>query len=227
MNKIDLDEMFKCYGIVREMLRDRGYLEDEDDPLTKRQIKYATSRDDMKKVLEGFSEDPIKTMKRLRLTRHHAMFNKTIYVFFVGSNIGVTQINHYNEIMSRHDPPVNHAILISVFGGSSLTPFALGRINELNNENGKIIEHFHINDLQFNITKHRLQPKKIEICTCEEKAQLLSGYRLKETQIPSIPQSNDLAKYFGLQIGDVLKCIRYSESVGEYNYYRICVEDEI
>lgn len=227
MNKIDLDEMFTCYGVIREMLNDRGYLEDEEDNVTKKQIKYATSRDEMKKVLDNFSSDPSKTMRRLRMIRHHAMYNKTVYVFFVGSNIGVKEINYYDEVMVKHDPPVNHAILISVFGGSTLTPFALGRINELNQENGKIIENFHISSLQFNITKHELQPKKMEICTQEEKVQVLSGYGAKECQLQAIPKDDSLAKYFGLQVGDVLKCVRYSESVGNCNYYRICIDPDL
>lgn len=225
MNR-DVDKMYKCYETLREMLKDRGYLEDEEDSLTKRQIKYATDVNHMKKALKDYTKNPLHALKKLQMLRHHAMFDRSIYVFFVNCKIGVTTIKHYTTLMEKHVPPVNHCILVSVVSDAVLTPFAVGAINALQSNEGKIVEHFYLSDLLINITKHELQPPKIEICTQEEKDEVLSGYKLKESQLHWIVNTDPLAKYFGLQPRDVLKITRYSETTGKSSFYRICVEDE-
>jgi len=224
MNR-SIEKIHRCYLTIREILKDRGYVEDEDDPTTKRQIRYAEDIKYFKKALVDLNKEPQRCFKKLRMLRHHAMFDKPIYVFFVGAKIGVANVNHYSTIMSEHNPPVHHAILVSVFSEAVLTPFADVRIRALKNEEGQIIEHFYLSQLLINIKNHELQPPKIEICTPEEKEEILKGYKLKETQLHWIVESDPLSKYFGLQPKDMLKITRYSETTGKAVLYRICVPD--
>lgn len=88
----------------------------------------------------------------------------------------------------------------------------------------KNIEIFHIKELQFNITKHKLQPSCFSIIN--ENSQIdniMKTYNLKsKSQLPLILKTDPISKYYGLKSGDIIKITRISETSGLYTYYRYC-----
>lgn len=129
--------------------------------------------------------------------------------------VGVKTIKTYAERMKEQG--VQRAIMVVVF---NLTAFARSCLTELQPKFH--IEMFTENELLVNITQHVLVPEH-RILTSEEKRILLDRYKVKETQLPRIQLSDPVARYYGLQRGQVVRIVRPSETAGRYVTYRFCV----
>ena len=146
---------------------------------------------------------------------HEADVDNQIFVFFPDDpKVGVKPIRNYINMMK--DESVTRAILVVQEG---ITPFAKQALAEMAPRYN--IEHFREEELLVDITEHVLVPKH-EVLTKEEKEELLRRYKLKDTQLPRVQQTDPVAKYYGLNRGEVFKIIRESETAGRYVTYRIC-----
>ncbi|KAH9632594.1 hypothetical protein HF086_001837, partial [Spodoptera exigua] len=65
-----------------------------------------------------------------------------------------------------------------------------------------ILEQFLESELLINITEHELVPEHI-VLTPDEKAELLTRYKLKENMLMRIQAGDPVARYFGLKRGQV------------------------
>nr|Q54EH2.2 RecName: Full=DNA-directed RNA polymerases I, II, and III subunit rpabc1; Short=RNA polymerases I, II, and III subunit ABC1; AltName: Full=RPB5 homolog [Dictyostelium discoideum] len=142
----------------------------------------------------------------------------SIYVFFPDTpKVGVTQIKKYVDIMK--DRQANRAIIVVQ---QNITPFAKQALAEFSQEKKITLEQFNEAELLVNITHHQLVPKHI-LLTKEEKLELLTRYKMKESQLPRIQTNDPVARYYGLSRGHVVKIVRPSETAGRYITYRLCV----
>lgn len=88
------------------------------------------------------------------------------------------------------------------------------------------VQFFHIRQLQFDITTHRMaMPHRI--LTEEEKVTLFQQYNIvkPEDQLPWIDSQDAMVKWIGAIPGDILEVIRHSDVAGPSRFYRYCVED--
>lgn len=140
----------------------------------------------------------------------------TIWVEFLpDSNVGIKQMRAFAQYLSSHS--FHTGILVTAV---NITPAALKIIPAVASETR--IECFMEADLLVNITHHELVPKHV-LLSKEERAALLSRYRLKDTQLPRIQLGDPVARYLGLRRGQVVKIIRKSETAGRYASYRLTV----
>ncbi|XXG64699.1 hypothetical protein AAC387_Pa05g2582 [Persea americana] len=81
------------------------------------------------------------------------------------------------------------------------------------------VELFQITDLLVNITKHCLKPKHY-VLTPLEKQKLLSKYSVEDKQLPRMLESDAIARYYGLEKGQVVKITYSGEITESYVTYR-------
>lgn len=93
---------------------------------------------------------------------------------------------------------VNHIILVH----ENVTP-AIKNIVQNKRNTGDIIELFPADNLQFNILKHRLQPKFEKMDQKEA-----SFFKKKFKKIPIMKSNDPVALFCGFQKGDVIKISR-------------------
>jgi DNA-directed RNA polymerase subunit H (RpoH/RPB5) len=84
---------------------------------------------------------------------------------------------------------------------------------------------FHIWQLQFDITTHRMaMPHRI--LSEEEKTKVFELYKISSPEpLPAIDSQDTMVKWIGAIPGDVIEVTRHSDTAGRSLYYRHCVED--
>lgn len=88
---------------------------------------------------------------------------------------------------------------------------------------GRSAEHFDLHDLQVDIARHALVPRHT-VMPVEEVEALVKSLMIKsKLQLPSILESDAMARYIGARPGDVVRIERKSPTAGETLFYRHCV----
>ncbi|KAA8517229.1 hypothetical protein F0562_017519 [Nyssa sinensis] len=187
---------------VLEMLRDRGYVVPNSE--------IDLSLEDFRSV-HGQKPD----IDRLRIcASHRSDPSNKILVVFCGQN--VVKVN------------VIRIIATQIINKDSLSRLILIVQNQITNQALKAVdlfsfkvEIFQITELLVNITKHVLKPKH-RVLTNEEKQKLLKKYSLEEKQLPRMLLKDAIARYYGLEKGQVVKVTYNGEITGSHVTYR-CV----
>eukprot|EP01114_Cavostelium_apophysatum_P003109 TRINITY_DN1284_c0_g1_i1.p1 TRINITY_DN1284_c0_g1~~TRINITY_DN1284_c0_g1_i1.p1 ORF type:complete len:209 (-),score=45.20 TRINITY_DN1284_c0_g1_i1:14-640(-) len=197
--------LFHVRRTLIQMMVDRGYLvtqnlkeETIEDFKSKWQRDWNETRDSLL-LLFRKSDDP----------------SDQIFIFFPSdAKVGLKPIKNYVEKMKEQQ--VFRSILVIQ---NQLTSFAKTALQEMPSVKYRM-EQFLESELLVNITEHNLVPKHIRL-TIQEKKDLLARYKMKESQLPRIQFNDPVARYYGLEKGDVVKIIRSSETAGKYVTYRL------
>jgi len=210
------------------MLEDRGYMvlpEEKNMDMQEFETKFGNAPNSVGQG--GQARAGYASIGRDRLSIVTSMTDdpsEMIFVFFPSSKaIGMKQIKDYHTKMK--DNNVKRAILVlrptDSLQQKDLSSQAKRAIEALQSI-GYILETFKENELLVNITEHVLVPEHVPL-NVSQKDDLLHRYKLKETQLPRIKISDPIARYYGLQRGQIVKIIRSSETAGRYVTYRFVV----
>ena len=88
------------------------------------------------------------------------------------------------------------------------------------------LQFFHIRQLQFDITTHRMAVPH-RILKEDERTALFKRYNVvkPEEQLPWIDSQDAMSKWIGAVPGDILEVLRHSDVAGSQPYYRYVVAD--
>lgn len=137
----------------------------------------------------------------------------TVLVYYNNDKkIGIRLIRHLLSIMEQRAS--THAI--SVFTHAP-TPFAKRYLADLKDVR---IECFFSSDLVFDITQHVLMPKHRKLSTTE-KERVLDQYGRETAMYPKILLDDPMARYLGLQAGDMVHVQRSIPYLGSRPMYRL------
>uniref|UniRef100_A0A3Q4ABR8 DNA-directed RNA polymerases I, II, and III subunit RPABC1 n=1 Tax=Mola mola TaxID=94237 RepID=A0A3Q4ABR8_MOLML len=186
---------------------DRGYLVTQDE-LDQTLDEFKTQFGD--KPSEGHPRWTDLTV----LVAHNDDPTDQMFVFFPEeAMVGIKTIKMYGQRMREENIP--RAIIVVQIG---MTPSAKQSLVDMAPK--YILEQFLQQELIINITEHEFVPDH-SLMTKEEVTELLTRYKVKETQLPRIQVGDPVARYFGLKRGQVVKIIRTSETAGRYITYRM------
>jgi len=214
-DKMDVvTRLFKVRRTCLQMLIDRGYIVNTDE------LNFAEDAFRAKFCRGDAGLDEGDEVDKEKLTIYATYKDdpeQQIFVFFPKeAKVGVKKIKEYAEKMK--DASVANAILVVP---TALTAFAKSALQDVFAPKF-MIEQFQEQELLVNITEHVLVPEH-KVLSEEEKQTLLKRYRVKETQLPRIQLHDPIARYYGLQRGEVVRIVRPSQTAGRYVTYRLCI----
>ncbi|CAO3675210.1 unnamed protein product [Umbelopsis vinacea] len=202
----EVARLWRVYKTIHHLVNDRGYL---------------VSQSELDMDLETFKDTFARTAEidRDQLTflvqKKDDPADQLLVFFPKDKSVGVKPIRKYVERMLTQNIPKG-IIVFQHTMTSSANKVIQGMSAKYH------LESFQEAELLVNITKHVLVPTHI-VLSQEEKLALLKRYRLKETQLPRIQQTDPVARYYGLKRGQVVKIMRNSETSGRYVSYRLCL----
>ena len=204
MEDEEINKLYRVWRTLMQMMQDRSY--QVPDPLLMLSLKGFQMK---------LRENKTRECLFVQLSKLEDPDSKIMLFFPDEASIKVPKIANLAQIM--HDEGVKRAVII---GKGNITPSAKQAILEI--QSHFILEFFEENELLVNIAEHESVPKHI-VLTNEEKQELLTKYRVKESQLPKIQVTDPIARYFGIIKGQAVKIIRTSETAGKYITYRLAV----
>jgi len=196
--------LFRVRRTTIKMLKQRGFLVADED--------LRNTFDDFK---ERFGDPVVRDVLTILVQKVDDPSDQLLVFFPEDEKVGVKPIRTYMDRLKEEG--IRRAIVVVI---KDITPFAKQALEEMAPK--FIVEHFSEAELLIDITEHELVPEH-EVLTFDEKAALLKRYKLKETQLPRMQLGDPIARYFGLQRGQVVKIVRSSETAGRYVTYRVAL----
>ncbi|KAI9221303.1 RNA polymerase Rpb5, C-terminal domain-containing protein [Blastocladiella britannica] len=210
----EISRMHRIHRTIYEMMKERGYIVTDaqlNQTLDEFKEHHAPSntlvRGDSLNLLFIKSGDTEEEQQQTLVSFLEAKGDK--------AKIGKPEVVEFSTKMVSNRIPRGIAVLRNPLSSQA------AKAVQAMAEKDCMIESFDEAELIVNITKHVLVPKH-EVLDSEAKKTLLDRYRLKETQLPRIPQADPVARFYGMRRGQVAKIIRTSETAGRYVTYRLC-----
>ena len=190
------NELRKCFGTIKEMLRDRG--------------------------VDAASLDHVSAEDVIALSGSRAVFHLDLtscayrVVFDMNPKFKLADVRKLLE-----DTPFNNAVFLVVTKDhAGPTHAALKGVDELK----KDVQFFDMRELQYNVSHHTLVPRHEPVRDEAEIDEIVKRYRLKTRfQLPLILGTDPMARYLALKPGQVARITRNSPSAGTYVLYRCCM----
>lgn len=195
--------IFKARKICCEMLTDRNYeIPENEENISFENFKVRHQNNDLDLYVEH-SEDS----------------NNKIYVrfFFGKKRINESDFKKEKDIINKRikleNEKINYIFITQDKSSANVS-------NTVGSGAYSNIELFELKILQFNATKHKLQPK-FEMVKKSEEPNILEFWNCpSKSRFPTMLHSDPIARYYGLKPGDLIKITRTSSQTGHQIVYK-------
>ena len=206
-------------GFERTYLEAKQQLQSKDSKRNKGKARKVAGNEESKSA-EAVAGGKAFTLA-FTVTRAHAAAR--LMVFFPNdtdqTNIGISPIREFVNTMEA-----NHCARALLVVYESLTAPAVLMLKDLE-QTGVFISFFAEHELLYDIYEHARVPRHV-LLTPAEKQTLLEDMKVVEDLLPKIQKIDPMARYMGLDVGDVVRIERYSATTGSGAYYRVVVDSE-
>ena len=140
--------------------------------------------------------------------------NLHLYIIYISSNSKTIDLkNHIEKINNlQTDKEIEIIFIFQEKPNSNMLKFL---------EKYNYCSYFCVNNLQVNITKHRLVPKH-ELINSEEIDNLMKKHNLvSKNQLPYIDRNDAVIKYYNFKPGNICKITRTNDVSSEVIFYRL------
>jgi len=135
----------------------------------------------------------------------------TAIYFIRGEKVGIDNMRDIKEAADKY-----HAIIIIY--DDAITPSAKVAIT-------RKMQLFHVSELAFNITRHKLVPRH-RLASPEETQAILRKFRVTREQLPRIPVTDPVIKYYGFPCDSLVIITRnFGVQIGVMEYPRVVVKN--
>ncbi len=214
------DKLAMSFKTIREMLRDRNAINDEEFTF-----------------LESFSENELVAMNNRSV--FHADVGKRIRILYFLNKFKMADFKPHLEkamkfdlcilVVSEKLTTTNQKSILSARSMMAVSGDDSTNDNDAVDNTAKIekadnLHIFELSEILINITKHSLVPRHEVISDEAEISDIVKRYNLKgRHQLPLILRTDPVARYFGMKPGQLAKITRDSMAAAEYISYRCCV----
>lgn len=204
-----MENYFHASVTLNQLVQDRGYMP---LPYADSLTSWETFSTVMLQSLVDTSLERMEALKVMLNTRvKHRTEKKYLYVHWVpGPTLNTNVKDIYLDMMKRK---MKRVILIY---DVNVTPNANKMIRRIRDVELTLYSR---DELQYNVTHHRLQPQ-FRLCTSSEKETILKEYGATDTQLPWMSYTDPIRKYYGADHGTLIE-IRRETPHGTRLSYRI------
>lgn len=148
---------------------------------------------------------------------------KDLMSLFMKDIVFANKNSDTEKLIEKYSKKQNIILIINDDVLTSQNKKQMKDFDELLQKHTGTFQYFHVRNLLYDPTKHKLVPKHIKL-TSEEVMEMMEKYILQnKSQLPYILQDDAIARWIGLRTGDVVRIERYNNNSGLSFYYRVCV----
>lgn len=200
---MNVAQLVSSFGVVLEMLEDRGFEVDS--------VRELHSKAELEDIY-------LKSNNPSSVTIDCGCKNARIFYFNLASlkkHVKAVQTGLLDkETISLHIIVFTENALLTPNGCKSLMDaYKVAKIK---------CNLFHWHEVAINKSRHFLVPKH-EILSKEEEQAVLEQYNSTKLQLPWIQRTDPMARYLGIEPGQLVRIKSSSPTAGEYISYRTCV----
>ena len=212
---MSINKLFKSREVIIDMLKMRGYNTDMYDNFSINEIEL---------MFKGCEKKTTSELGSLDITVSNKFGGKLYVKYLLASKLRSNNFKMLiDDMIENYLVSGDEVLFILKDNANNMDSFDSMLESYLTTKN-IFIQIFSLDNLMFNITKHKLVPK-MRILTEEEKNKVLKTYSTTPIQMPQILKSDPQAKFLGVRKGDMCEIIRASETAGNALTYRMCIQN--